>query len=87
MVVELGLDPQPVPAWYAYMAPRATPPAVVQRVNEVVNLVLREDATIGKLRDLGAAARITTPDETLTFMRAEQAKWGAVVRAGNIVVE
>ncbi|MEO3473669.1 tripartite tricarboxylate transporter substrate binding protein [Roseomonas sp. CAU 1739] len=86
-MVELGLDPQPVVAWYAFMAPQATPRAVLQRVNDTVNVVLREDAIIGKLRDLGAAPRITTADDTLTFMRAERAKWGAVVRAGNIAVE
>ncbi|MBR0652861.1 tripartite tricarboxylate transporter substrate binding protein [Roseomonas terrae] len=85
--VELGLDPQPVVAWYAYMAPKATPPEVLRRVNDAVNVVLREEATVGRFRELGAAPRLTSPDETLTFMRAEREKWGAVARAGNIVVE
>lgn len=86
-MVELGLDPQPVVAWYAFMAPKATPPAVIRRVNEVANAILREDAIVARFRELGAAPRITSPDETLTFMRAEREKWGAVARAGNIVVE
>ncbi|CAH0237657.1 tripartite tricarboxylate transporter substrate binding protein [Roseomonas sp. CECT 9278] len=86
-MVELGLDPQPVVAWYAFMAPQATPPAVIRRVNEVVNTILREAPIVARFRELGAAPRLTSSDESLAFMRAERAKWGAVARAGNIVVE
>ena len=86
-MVELGLDPQPVVAWYAYMAPQGTPPAVIRRVAEVANDILREEAIVARLQALGATPRITNPDESLTFMRAEREKWGAVARAGNIVVQ
>lgn len=86
-MVELGLDPQPVVAWYAYMAPKATPPEVIRRMNEAVNMVLREEPLVARLRELGAAPLGTSPDESLTFMRAEREKWGAVARAGNIAVE
>jgi tripartite-type tricarboxylate transporter receptor subunit TctC len=86
-MVELGLDPQPVVAWYAFMAPKAVPSEVVRRMNETVNTILREEALMGRLRDLGAAPRHTSPEEALAFMRAEREKWGAVARAGNIVAE
>ncbi len=86
-MLELGLDPRPVVAWYAYMAPLTVPRAVIQRISDAVNVVLREDAMIGRLRELGASPRTTTPDDAATFMRAERANWGAIARAGNIVVE
>jgi tripartite-type tricarboxylate transporter receptor subunit TctC len=86
-MVELGLDPHEWVAWYAFMAPKATPPEIVLRLNEAINQVLAEPATIGRFRDLGAAPRLTTPAESLDFMRAEQKAFGAIVRAGKIEVE
>ncbi|WP_368419288.1 Bug family tripartite tricarboxylate transporter substrate binding protein [Rhodovarius sp.] len=86
-MLELGLDSREVVAWYAFMAPRATPGAVIERMNAAVNQVLGEEAMIGRLRELGAAPRRSTPAESQAFMRAERENWGQVARAGNIVVE
>lgn len=86
-MLELGLDQREYVAWYAFMAPKGTPPEVIWRLNQAVNLVLGEEAVLGRLRDLGAAPRHTTPDEALAFLRAEQAAFGAIARAGGIEVE
>ena len=69
------------------MAPRATPSEIVRTLNEAVNQVLAEAATVERLRDLGAAPRHATPAETLAFLRSEQAAFGAIARAGRIEVE
>ena len=86
-MLELGLDAREYVAWYAFMAPKGTPPEVIQRLNQAVNQVLGEPAIAGRLRDLGALPRHTTPAEALAFMRAERADLGAIVRAGKIEVE
>lgn len=86
-MVELGLDSREFVAWYAFMAPKGTPAEVVQRLNAAVNQVISEEATVTRFRDLGAAPWVTTPAESLAFMRAEQADFGAIVRAGGIEVE
>ena len=86
-MVELGLDPREFVAWYAFMAPKETPVEVITRLNAAVNQVLGEETTIGRLRDLGAAPRVSTPAETLAFMREEQRIFAAIARAGNIQVE
>jgi hypothetical protein len=49
--------------------------------------VLDEPAIVGRLRDLGAAPRSTTPAETLAFLRAKQRDFSAIARAGRIEVE
>ncbi len=69
------------------MAPKGTPAEVIQRFNQVANQVLGEAATADRLRELGAAPRHTTPEETLAFLRAERADFGAIARAGKIEVE
>ena len=40
-----------------------------------------------RIRELGASPRITTPAETLSFIRAERADFGAIAREGKIRVE
>jgi tripartite-type tricarboxylate transporter receptor subunit TctC len=85
--LELGLDPREYVAWYAFMAPKATPPEVVLRLNRTINQVAQEPAIVARWRDLGAAPMAITPDEALTFLRAERARWGAIARAGNIQAE
>jgi tripartite-type tricarboxylate transporter receptor subunit TctC len=60
---------------------------VIERMNSAVNQVLGEEAMIGRLRELGAAPRHSTPEESQAFMRAERENWGRVARAGNILVE
>ena len=86
-MLELGLDARDYVAWYAFMAPKGTPVEVIQRFNQAVNQVLGETATAGRLRELGAAPRHTTPAEALAFLRAERAGFGAIARAGKIEVE
>jgi tripartite-type tricarboxylate transporter receptor subunit TctC len=86
-VLEAGLDEREWVAWYAFMAPKGTPPEAIRRLNEVINQALREAPVVARLRDLGASPRITTPAETLEFIRAEKADFGAIARAGKIRVE
>ena len=86
-MLELGLDAREYVAWYAFMAPKGTPGEAIQRFNQVANQVLGEAATADRLRELGAAPRLTTPAETLAFLRAEQTDFGAIARAGKIEVE
>jgi tripartite-type tricarboxylate transporter receptor subunit TctC len=86
-MLELGLDGREWVAWYAFMAPKATPPDTIQALNEAVNRVLAEAATVDRLRDLGAAPRHASPAETLAFLRTEQSAFGAIARAGKIEVE
>jgi tripartite-type tricarboxylate transporter receptor subunit TctC len=86
-MVELGLDTREYVAWYAFMAPAAVPSAVIGRMNAAVNQVIQEPAIAARFRDLGAAPRVTSPEESLAFMRAERDGWGAIARAGRIVAE
>jgi tripartite-type tricarboxylate transporter receptor subunit TctC len=86
-VLETGLDEREWVAWYAFMAPKGTPPEAIQRLNAVINRALQEAPTVSRFRDLGASPRITTPAETLEFIRAERADFGAIARAGKIRVE
>jgi tripartite-type tricarboxylate transporter receptor subunit TctC len=86
-MVELGLDPREWVAWYAFMAPKGTPDEIIGRLNGAINQALQEDAIAARIRELGASPRLTTPAETLRFITAERADFGAIARAGKIRVE
>jgi tripartite-type tricarboxylate transporter receptor subunit TctC len=86
-VLETGLDEREWVAWYAFMAPKGTPPEAIQRLNAGLNQALQEAPIVARFRDLGASPRISTPSETLGFIRAEKADFGAIARAGKIRVE
>jgi tripartite-type tricarboxylate transporter receptor subunit TctC len=86
-MLELGLDQREWVAWYAFMAPKGTPDEIIQRLNTAINQALREEAYAARIRELGASPRITTPAETLSFITAERADFGAIAKAGKIRVE
>jgi tripartite-type tricarboxylate transporter receptor subunit TctC len=66
--------------WFALMAPRGTPDAIVRKVNEDLNAVLGEAELRQRLQELGAFARTMSPGETATFIRREQERWRPLVR-------
>src|SRR3954465_644835 len=86
-VLEAGLDTREWVAWYAFMAPKGTPPEAIARLNAAINQALQEAPVAMRIRELGASPRLTTPAETLAFIRAEKADFGAIARAGGIRVE
>lgn len=61
-----------------------TPPAVVERLNREVRLVLDQPDTKKKLQDLGGEAWATSPDEMRQYIEREIAKWKRVVGARKI---
>ena len=86
-MLELGLDQREWVAWYAFMAPKGTPLEIIQKLNTAINQALGEDAFASRIRELGASPRLTTPAETLAFIKAERADFGDIARAGKIRVE
>jgi tripartite-type tricarboxylate transporter receptor subunit TctC len=86
-VMETGLDKREWVAWYAFMAPKGTPSEVIRQLNEAINQALQEEPIVARIRELGAAPRLSTPAETLAFVRAERADFGAIARAAKIRVE
>ncbi len=52
-VIELGLEDQEYVAWYAFSAPKATPPPIVERLNRAINAVLADPEVSARIRQLG----------------------------------
>jgi len=73
--------------WNGVFAPAKTPPDIVQKLNEGLNTVIRDPAIAERLTVLNAQTRPNTPEDFHAFVEAETAKWGKVVRDGDIKIE
>jgi len=73
--------------WIGMLFPAGTPPAIVQKLNESVNQALQQADFRDKLDTLAFEPVGGTPQQFADYLKVEIAKWGKVVRAGNIKAE
>jgi tripartite-type tricarboxylate transporter receptor subunit TctC len=73
--------------WIGMLFPAGTPPAIVQRLNEAVNQALLQPDFKERLDALAFDPVGGTPQQFADYVKVEIAKWGKVVRAGNIKAE
>jgi len=74
-------------AFFGIAAPKATPIAVVGKLNEAVNVILADRKMVGRLAELGGAPLVLSPASFGKLVIEETDKWGKVIRAANIKAE
>jgi tripartite-type tricarboxylate transporter receptor subunit TctC len=77
---ELGVSQFEVGAWLGLLAPAGTPKAIVDKMNQELNLALDDEVVKAKLTAMGSEVLKNTPDEFATFIRAENERWSKLVR-------
>lgn len=70
--------------WYAFVAPGKTPEPLLERWNQEIVKVLNDAEVKTALNQHGLTPQPTTRAELTTFMKKEDAKWGAIVRERKI---
>jgi len=70
--------------WNGIIAPKATPPEIVNGLNAEVNAILAEPAFKAKLADLGAETFPSSPSEFAKYLDGFTEKWAKVIHAANI---
>ena len=73
--------------WYAMMAPRATPSAIVSKINGELVKMLADPPFAKRLVDQGQDPQSTSPAELTTYLRAESERWAVVVKAAGLVAK
>jgi tripartite-type tricarboxylate transporter receptor subunit TctC len=79
-MAEIGYPQLITGAWTAILAPKGTPPDVIEKLNASTNKALHSDAVEGTLRKLGSQALGGTPQALADYISAETAKWTPVLR-------
>jgi tripartite-type tricarboxylate transporter receptor subunit TctC len=83
---ELGYMGMPPDSWQAIVAPAGTPPAVVARINKVVNEGLATPELQHKLEQLGGFPEPKTVDEFSAFIADQYKRWGEVIRITGVTL-
>ena len=73
--------------WIALFVPAGTPPAIVQKLNEAINQALKGQDMRDRLDALAFEPVGGTSQQFAAYVKTEIAKWGKVVREGNIKAE
>ena len=73
-----------VELWFGTMAPRGTPPAVIERVNGVINKALSSEEIKKNLEQQGMVPTGGTPQKFGERIRKEYDRWVRVVQEANI---
>jgi tripartite-type tricarboxylate transporter receptor subunit TctC len=73
--------------WFGIGAPKATPAALVERLNREVNAGLADPTLKARVADLGAVVFAGSPASFGDFIADETEKWRKVIRAAGIKPE
>ena len=81
---EAGLKGFEVELWYVILAPAATPPDVMAKLNDALVKTLAKPELKAAFAKIGAVPVSTTQEEGAAFLKAEYEKWKKVITDGNI---
>ena len=68
-------------------APKGTPVAIVEKLNNEINAVLSDNTFRARLADLGGTVLALSPADYGKLIAAETEKWAKVIRAVNVKAE
>jgi tripartite-type tricarboxylate transporter receptor subunit TctC len=74
-------------SWSALVAPKGTPPAIIERLGKEVRSALAQPETIRKLAEFGIDPFVATPEEVVATIKSDSQRWGAVAKRLNISLE
>ncbi|PUE23493.1 hypothetical protein B9Z39_15585 [Limnohabitans sp. JirII-29] len=86
-VAESGLPGFEFNSWFAIMAPAGTPKAIVQRVQSEVVKALGDAGVREQLMAQGLTPRGSSPEELATALRAQLARYEALIRQAGITAD
>ena len=78
-MAEAGIPNFIVTSWGAFVVPKGTPAAIVNKLSAAVQAIAAEPAVQQRFLDTGARAVASTPAETAAFAERERVKWKEVV--------
>lgn len=86
-VAETVIPGYEVYEWNGVFLPAGTPREVVAKLQKAVSESLQEEEVKKRFSDVGAQPVGSTPAQFADYLKKEDAKWGEVVRKGNIKLD
>lgn len=70
--------------WYALLAPRGTPPAIIARLNAEMAKMFADPPFAKRFVEQGSEPQTSTPAELAAYIRSESERWAKVIKAAGI---
>jgi len=86
-VAQAGAPYLEMVTWGGIVGPRNLPPAIVRKLNTTINEILSDPKVKKQFETMGSDAAVGSAEEFSALIKADTAKWGEVIRKGNITVE
>ena len=83
-VEESGVPGYEATIWLGVLAPKATPPAIVARLNEAITKIASTPEVQQAWAQQGATALVMSPSAFDKYMQEDIAKWAKVIQSANI---
>ena len=83
-MIEAGLPGFEITAWFGFMAPAGTPPALVHKISGDIARVVAIPDVRERILAQASIPVGNTPEEYDAFIRAEIVKWSKVVKETNV---
>jgi tripartite-type tricarboxylate transporter receptor subunit TctC len=84
---ESGLDGFPTALWFGMMAPAATPPDIIMKLNEAINSGVRSAETQAAIHKLGLQPQTLSAQEFSAVLGKEVPLWEKVAREAKVSLE
>jgi len=84
---EGGFAGYPSEIWFGLLAPAATPPAIVARLNAAINQCLRSAELRESFAKLGLEVKIGTPSDFAAAIADDAKEWDGIVKETGIKLE
>ncbi|HEY9280902.1 MAG TPA: tripartite tricarboxylate transporter substrate binding protein, partial [Eoetvoesiella sp.] len=73
--------------WVAMAAPSKVPPAIIAKLNDEINKILKSPEIQKRFHSLGSEPMVMEPDQLTAYLKAETEKWGKAVKASGATVD
>ncbi len=83
-IAEAGVPDYETQNWWGVAVARGTPPAIIQRLNTEIGVILKNPETIKRLRGEGAEPVVKSPDELGKYVIGEMDKWIKLAKVAGI---
>lgn len=84
---EAGYPDFEATVWWGFVAPKGTPPGIVDKLNGQINAALASPDVKKVLNDMGVITRPGTPRQFGRFLQAQYAKWSVLIKRAGITGE
>jgi len=86
-IAEAAIPGYDVTAWQALFAPAKTPPDIIRKISADTNTALADPTLKDKLAQTGYMAEGSSPEDLAKLLKAEIAKWSAVIKSIGIKID